>query len=118
MCVCVRLCVYVCVLAHIRQTLRFCYLYIPQLKKNSSTTTLWLIYLDSKETSEEKIKGKLHKEVACCFNKILEVAAPYKTTAVRTISQIIAKGLVLWRINNCRLFNAKSIFTHLNSSIL
>ena len=26
-------------------------------------------------------------------------------------------GLVLWHINPCRLFNAKSIFIHINSSI-
>ena len=26
-------------------------------------------------------------------------------------------GLVLWHINHCRLFNAKSIFIHINSSI-
>ena len=26
-------------------------------------------------------------------------------------------GLVLWHINRCRLFNAKSIFIHINSSI-
>ena len=26
-------------------------------------------------------------------------------------------GLVLWHINNCSLFNAKSIFIHINSSI-
>ena len=26
-------------------------------------------------------------------------------------------GLVLWDINHCRLFNAKSIFIHKNSSI-
>ena len=25
--------------------------------------------------------------------------------------------LVLWHINHCRLFNAKSMFTHINSSI-
>ena len=26
-------------------------------------------------------------------------------------------GLVLWHINHCRLFNAKSIFIHINNSI-
>ena len=26
-------------------------------------------------------------------------------------------GWVLWHINHCRLFNAKSIFIHINSSI-
>ena len=26
-------------------------------------------------------------------------------------------GLVLWHINHCRLFNAKYIFIHINSSI-
>ncbi len=30
---------------------------------------------------------------------------------------IMKKSLVLWYINHCRLFNAKSIFIHINSSI-
>ena len=33
-----------------------------------------------------------------------------------SLSQVLF-GLVLWHINHCKLFNAKSIFIHINSFI-
>ena len=35
----------------------------------------------------------------------------------KSIFTIILIGLVLWHINHCKLFNAKSIFIHINSYI-
>ena len=38
--------------------------------------------VNENETLGEKAKWKLHKNAACCFERILE-AAPYKTAVVR-----------------------------------
>ena len=33
------------------------------------------------------------------------------------VSDVVWFGLVLWHVNHCWLFNAKSIFKHMNSSV-
>ena len=39
-------------------------------------------------------------------------------TSLHNIREVVWFGLVLWHINYCKLFNAKSIYIHINSSIL
>ena len=45
------------------------------------------------------------------------VVEVYHITLTITTTPLVSFSLVLWHIYHCRLFNAKSIFIHVNSSI-
>ena len=46
---------------------------------------------------------------------LVEVLSPFSGHVILSLDY--TSGLVLWHINYCRLFNAISIFIHINSSI-
>ena len=71
--------------------------------------------LSRKVLSLTKLKGKIYKTKYLSHYitldwKLKNCKLSYKTDLVWLV-------LVLWHINCCRLFNAKSIFIHINSSI-
>ena len=49
------------------------------------STTVWLHLLDFNKTPGEKVRWEQYKNVACCFELILE-AVPYKTTVVQSLT--------------------------------
>ena len=54
----------------------------------SVSTIVWLLHLDFTKTLGEKVRYELHKDVAGCFEQILE-AAPYKTAAIRPLTSYL-----------------------------
>ena len=72
----------------------------PWTLKKISRVNL-LVEVDNKKRAENLIEMQILHNLKC-------KAYPYVTFWF---------GLVLWHINRCRLFNAKSIFIHINSFI-
>ena len=61
---------------------------------------------------------QIKKEELASISNDCELQISYKKLHVVTKELAwVCFGLVLWNINHCRLFNAKFIFMHINSSI-
>ena len=62
-------------------------------------------------------KGSYHPAEKQSVYSIAPAFSVYDAKSKKTVSILVWVGLVLWYINNCRLFNAKSISLLINSFI-